>query len=65
MTQDQIADVIEIYEPTNITDVTATKISISDMLGDIMFVCPSEEIGLVYIFAKIFKISYSSKMTIS
>ena len=52
MTQDQIADVIEIYEPTNITDVTATKISISDMLGDIMFVCPSEEFGLVYFFLK-------------
>ena len=52
MTQDQIADVIEIYEPTNITDVTATKISISDMLGDIMFICPSEEFGLVYNISK-------------
>ena len=50
MTRDQIPDVIEIYEPTNITDETATKVSISDMLGDIMFVCPSEEFGLVQFF---------------
>ena len=47
MTLDQIDEVIAAYEPVNVSDVTTTKIAISDMLGDLMFVCPSEEFALV------------------
>ena len=42
LTDDQIDDVIVAYEPTNITDSTETKIAISDMIGDIYFVCAAE-----------------------
>ena len=50
LTDDQIDDVIAAYEPANITDATATKIAISDMTGDIMFVCPAEMFAMVNSF---------------
>ena len=49
LTLAQIDEVIAAYGPANISNVTATKIAISNMLGDLMFVCPSEEFALVLI----------------
>ena len=52
LTDDQIDDVILVYEPTNVTDPTEAKIAISDMIGDIYFVCAAEvfaQVSLVLI----------------
>ena len=46
LTDDQIDDVIVAYEPTNVTDPTETKIAISDMIGDIYFVCVQQKYSL-------------------
>ena len=43
MTQDQITEVTKVYEPTNTTDPTATIIAMSDMMGDVLHACPSQE----------------------
>ena len=50
LTDDQIDDASAAYEPANITNATATKIAISDMVGDIMFACPAEVFALVNSF---------------
>ena len=43
LTQDQIAEVIKVYEPANTTNRTATLMAMSDMLADMMILCPLQE----------------------
>ena len=47
LTQDQIGEIIKVYEPTDTTDPTATLMAISDMMTDVMFACPSREFAWV------------------
>ncbi len=56
LTSEEIGALIAAYRPSlNSTDlVTDTKVAIGDMLGDLWFVCPSQEAAHVRIITPIF-----------
>ena len=47
MTEDEVAAVLEAYAPMDENGPDKAKISISDMVGDVVFVCPIQQAARV------------------